>query len=469
MARGSFCGTHFGGRGRSAAAMKECDIVVIGAGVAGLAAAGELARGGFYVRVIEARGRVGGRVWTVRPRGWSGPVELGAEFIHGGNDALWAVVKRARVKTRRTPGKHWLAREDGIEAAHDIAERIARVTEQIAAKRMTGWSFARFLKRAARDLERDDRELAASFVEGFEAAPMDEMSAAALEGESPDDAEQFIVPDGYESVVQQLAEEAVAAGAEFWLESAVTRVRWTRGGVSARVRTSDGGEEMSARAAVVTLPIGVWQAGAVKFEPALRAKERAAAGIGNGQVVRMTWRLEARRWRALRTKARKPAGTTRFGFIHSRVAGVPVWWSLTDAPVLTGWAGGPAAEALSKVSDAEVRRRAEESLAKLLGVSAAAVRGVVRDAQMHRWDRDAWSRGAYSFTKAGHEAAAGKLREPVRGTLFFAGEATADGEEVGTVHGALSSGLRAAREVADFCGRAGRKQRGEKLQAPEKV
>lgn len=435
---------HFVERRRSAKAMKECDVIVIGAGVAGLAAAGELARERFYVRVLEARERVGGRVWTVHPRGWNGPVELGAEFIHAGNKALWAVVRKAKLKTQLTPGKHWLGREEGIEAAHDLAERIAGVTGQIDAKRMKGWSFAKFLRRAAKDVEREDRELAASFVEGFEAAPMDEMSAASLEGESPDDAEQFIVPDGYEGVVNQLAEEAVVAGVEFWLESVVTRVRWRSGGVAVRLR---GGEELSARAAVVTLPIGVWQAGAVTFEPALRAKTRAAAGIGNGQVVRMTWRLDARRWRALRAKARKPAGTMRFGFIHSRVAGVPVWWSLTNAPVLTGWAGGPAAMALSKASGAEVRRRAEESLAILLGVSTAAVRGVMRDVQTHRWDRDEWSRGAYSFTKAGQDAAAARLRAPVRGTLFFAGEATADGEEVGTVHGALSSGLRAAEEV----------------------
>ena len=67
--------------------------------------------------------------------------------------------------------------------------------------------------------------------------------------------------------------------------------------------------------------------------------------------------------------------------------------------------------------------------------------------ETHNWSRDPFSRGAYSFIVAGQENAAEKLRQPVQDTLFFAGEATADGEEIGTVHGALASGLRAAEEA----------------------
>ena len=69
------------------------------------------------------------------------------------------------------------------------------------------------------------------------------------------------------------------------------------------------------------------------------------------------------------------------------------------------------------------------------------------------WTNDPFSRGAYSFTAAGEDGTAAKLRRAVKGTLFFAGEATAEGAEVGTVHGALSSGLRAAAEVRRALGR----------------
>ncbi|QYM80106.1 FAD-dependent oxidoreductase [Horticoccus luteus] len=424
--------------------MKDCDVIVIGAGVAGLAAAGGIARDGWHVRVIEARDRVGGRVWTIRPRGWCEPVELGAAFVHGGNAALWAAMRRAKMATRRTPGKHWLGNVDGIEATNDLSRRIVGVTQRIDAQRMRGWSFARFLKTVAGDVSADDRMLTESFVEGFEAASLDEMSAASLAGESPDDAEQFIVPGGYDGLVQQLAEEAVGAGAEFELKEEVTDVRWRKGDVAVRLR---GGDMRRARAVVVTLPIGVWHQGSVTFAPRLRAKERAAARIGNGQVVRLTLRLDVGRWRALRARGRAPAGRLGFGFIHSRIAGVPVWWSMTKTPVLTGWAGGPAASVLRGATDGEVRQRAEQSLATLLGVPVTALRGAVRGIKLHRWDRDPWSGGAYSFVRAGGEGAARALRAVVQETMFFAGEATAEGEEVGTVHGALGSGVRAAEEV----------------------
>jgi monoamine oxidase len=170
--------------------------------------------------------------------------------------------------------------------------------------------------------------------------------------------------------------------------------------------------------------------------------------VGWGQVVKVTLRFDARRWKALRKVARVPAGQSKFGFVHSREAGVPVWWSLTTEPVLTGWAGGPAAIALARRSDAQVFQRALRTLGILLGTPAARLHAAVRDWQLHRWDRDPFSRGAYSFTAAGQDEAPAAFRRPVQATLFFAGEATADGEEVGTVHGALSSGGLAAKEAA---------------------
>ena len=77
------------------------DVLVIGGGVAGLAAAGELGRKGFSVTLLEARDRLGGRVWTLRPRGWPVPVELGAEFVHAGNKPLWNRLRRHRLRAER--------------------------------------------------------------------------------------------------------------------------------------------------------------------------------------------------------------------------------------------------------------------------------------------------------------------------------------------------------------------------------
>ncbi|MEO6569096.1 MAG: FAD-dependent oxidoreductase, partial [Opitutaceae bacterium] len=92
-------------------------------------------------------------------------------------------------------------------------------------------------------------------------------------------------------------------------------------------------------------------------------------------------------------------------------------------------------------------RRPDPHLARMLGASKTALSRAVNGWETHNWSSDPFSRGAYSFTAAGRDEAAANLRKPVRETLFFAGEATADGEEAGTVHGALASGVRAAQEI----------------------
>jgi monoamine oxidase len=423
-------------------------VIVLGGGVAGLAAAGELARRGFDVTLLEARDRLGGRVLTLHPRGWPDPVELGSQFVHAGNDAMWRILKKHRLGTRKVPERHWQFREQRIEQIDDVAERIGRVTSDIKPRRMRGWSFARFMHARGKTFAAAERELAMGFVEGFEAALPEKMSAAAVAGETLEDDEQFMLPGGYDRVVAALARELPRDRVRVALETAATRVEWKRGAV----RVWAGREELSASAVVIALPLGVLQArppqrGAVAFDPPLRAKQSIIAKMGTGHVIRLMLRLDARRWQALLPEPLRRASRGGFGFVHSREAGVPVWWSLDSAPIVTGWAGGPAALALAPRSKCGIFEKALSSLSHVLGARKKDVRAAVLAWETHNWSRDPFSRGAYSFTVAGAEDAAEKLREPVQGTLFFAGEATADGEEVGTVHGALASGLRAAEEV----------------------
>ena len=267
-----------------------------------------------------------------------------------------------------------------------------------------------------------------------------------------DEAHQYAVPAGYDRVISKLADDCVRNGVGIRKGALVRSVRWRRSQVRVTSHNPGSGAftECAALAAVVTLPVGVLKArgsGSVRFEPELKRKRGLIEKMEMGDVVRMAVRFHPAAWRRLVPKLLLKEGAKGFGFIHSSARGVPVWWSLSDRPILIGWAGGPAAKALLKVPLSARVRMAERSLAEILEAPLAQVRGAVADWQTHDWSHDPFSRGAYSFTGAGGDDCARKLGLPVRGTLFFAGEATAEGAEVGTVHGALASGLRASREV----------------------
>lgn len=424
------------------------DAIVIGGGVAGLAAAAKLARGKLTVALLEARDRLGGRVLTMRRAGWPRGAELGPEFVHGGNPELWRLLRRHRIKTRPAAAAHWRWSSAGLQRIADVAAAIEGVTDRIEERRMRGRSFAEFLRRSGAAISTEDRELAAGFVEGFEAAPLDRMSASAMAGQTLDEDEQFLLPGGYDRVVAALEDELPAGQVEVFRATVVRSIEWRRGSVT--VKTSRG--LFTAHAAVVTLPLGVLQAragqrGAVPFQPRLRSKESAVARMGVGHVIRIVLRLDARAWKKLVPASLRAEAGNGFGFIHSRAGGVPVWWSLANDSVITGWAGGPAASALGGKPPRAIFERALTTLAQLWSVPKTALRRATRDWATHNWIRDPFSRGAYSFTAVGADDTAEKLRAPVQNTLFFAGEATADGEEIGTVHGALASGTRAAKEV----------------------
>lgn len=141
--------------------------------------------------------------------------------------------------------------------------------------------------------------------------------------------------------------------------------------------------------------------------------------------------------------------TRRHGFFHAPRLSIPTWWTLSPlrSRYLVGWTGGPAAEALSRLREEEVFRHAVESLGRIFKRSRRSLEEQVESWRVQDWQREPFTRGGYCVIPAGAVDAMEALARPVQGTLFFAGEAThLEGEE-GTVHGALATGIRAAREL----------------------
>jgi monoamine oxidase len=169
-----------------------------------------------------------------------------------------------------------------------------------------------------------------------------------------------------------------------------------------------------------------------------------------GSVVRITLRLSERFWAS--EWYAKQIGTQELdtaSFVHTNDEQFPIWWTSypVTAPLMVGWHGGPGAHALAQLASEQIEDAAINALSRQFRIPLRRMRGLVEAAWMHDWIHDPFSRGAYSYQTVGGVGAPDLLARPLRGTLFFAGEATAAEGETGTVNGAIASGKRAAAEV----------------------
>ncbi|MDQ3908108.1 MAG: FAD-dependent oxidoreductase [Acidobacteriota bacterium] len=444
----------------------RADVLIIGAGAAGLAAARDIAAAGLRVVVVEARERVGGRIFTLREGESETPVELGAEFIHGRPRETLDLVKSAGLTLRPVSGRHWHVRGGELTKSSEFWSRLEEINKRM--ERATGrdHSFEQFLETEARDEPEEVKQIARLYVEGFHAARAERVGVQGLNRtnraeEEIDGDEQSRINEGYDRVARWLRESAQASGAEFLLNAVVEDVRWSRGRVELRGTTRqgmpDGGRSFKCEASrlVVTLPLGVLQAregerGAVRFEPALTAKREAAMRLAMGNVVRVVLRFREPFWERLNLVAGgERADLSRLGFIHDPRARLPTWWTQSPlrAPLLVGWAGGSRADALPTGGADDLREQVLASLRAIFRVPQSLVEDSLAASFMHDWRVDPFARGAYSYVPVGGLEALERLAEPVEGTIFFAGEATNTEGHWGTVHGAISTGLRAAGEV----------------------
>ncbi|MGH7529727.1 MAG: flavin monoamine oxidase family protein [Gemmatimonadales bacterium] len=443
----------------------DADVLILGAGAAGLAAARDLSHAGLRVIVVEGRDRLGGRILTVHDPRAPVPLELGAEFVHGVAPATFAVAAAARLMVVELPDTHEVASRGRLRLLPDFWQTLEAMHRDVArrvSRRRGDFPVSEYLRSASMPAQR--RALLQDFVEGYHAAHPERLSArafaaAAAEAGDPAARRQFRIASGGDALVQWLRDGLDPERSEVRLSTIAEVLEWRRGAVRLAARTAlgHGTAPLAARVAVVTLPHAVLRAGALRFVPALAAKQRALDRLETGQIFKIVLRFRRAFWqddaflRARRgARGRRAAGTSAaLHFLHAPGAALPTWWTAlpAQAPVLTGWVGGAKAEALL-AREPDVRlHQALTALAVALGVSRSLVERELDAWVSHDWRSDVFSRGAYTYPAVGGAAAPRALARPVEQTIFFAGEAT-DGDQIGTVAGALDSGHRAAREAA---------------------
>ncbi len=416
-------------------------ILIIGAGAAGIAAARRLRELGYEARILEARGRVGGRAWTAEIEG--NPIDLGAAWIHGTRGNVMAQIARSRGhRVQRTA--HGRARVvDGAGRSVDAAGLFRHFFRWLAAAEADapdGVSLAEHLEDWLRNgqgvVESPDelRRFFSRFMEQWLGGGTDAISARDWNADEDLPGGDGLLVNGYGTLLSEFARDL-----DIQLDWPVAEVALS--GVGVRVTAVDGRVE-EGEAVIVTLPLGVLKAGSVRFDPELpRAQRRVIERMGYGALEKVVACFDAPFWGEEHHLATLPA---------SEIEPWASFYPLTPyghGAVLVAFTGGPASAELHRWSDDRVIDSLCQTLERLGPVPTRP--RIVRT----RWLEDPYSRGSYSFPSIhSNPSDYDRLSRPHADRILFAGEATHRAHPA-TVHGAYTSGIREAERLANRAAR----------------
>jgi monoamine oxidase len=410
--------------------MSEFDVVVIGAGAAGLAAARRIATAPLSLHVLEARDRAGGRGWTVKDS--SGlPIELGCGWLHSADVNEWCIIAAtlgfALDRTRPQWRTQW--RNLGFPPADhdDFRATLERFWDRLDAggdteKDVAGDTF----------LEPGGRwngliNAISTYMNGVE---LDGLSARDF-WRYRDTGINWRVVEGYGTLIASLADEL-----DISFECPAETI--DHGGRRIRIATPRG--DIEARAVIVTVPTDVLAAGVPRFAPELSDKIAAAHALPLGIADKVYLRLTGGEDIPKDAHLYGAIDRVDTGSYHLRPLG---------RPLVEGYFGGEFARELEREGEAGFANFAIDQLAALMGND---IRKRLELIAASNWVRDPWARGSYSRARPGHADAREVLAATVDQRLFFAGEACSR-EDFSTAHGAYRSGVVAAEQaISALCG-----------------
>jgi monoamine oxidase len=435
----------------------KTDVIIIGAGAAGLACAARLTRAGKSVLLLEARDRIGGRIFTRHEPYLACPIELGAEFIHGHAPLTRTLLSGAGIASVDAAAQRWVLKDGRLTQADDWFADVITALGASTALGQADMSFDELLERHLTQLTPEQRAAARRMAEGFDAADTARASARAIvrewTGDALSDSPQSRPQGGYAGLLAALMAQMDASHLTLRLQCPVQEVHWSHQGVRVRARLLGQPFEATAPQAIVTLPLALLQdESAVGFFPPLTHKRAAMAGLATGSVIKVLLRFATPFWEDLAAGRYRDAS-----FFIAPGTQLPTFWTPAPlrAPLLVAWTAGPRALALSggSADGAHLVPPILAGLESLFGAEAR-IADRLEAYYCHDWQHDPYARGAYSYVLTGGTGARAALAQPLEDTLFFAGEATDVEDESGTVAGALASGTRAAAEVLQLSLRA---------------
>lgn len=407
------------------------DVVIVGAGAAGMSAARTLTQAGISVVVVEAADRVGGRAWTESAT-LGQPFDHGCSWISGSNTNPFTPIARAGgftlvdhtdangvlyVGDKRANSSQWNAYNRAWGAIEGALSEAGRAGKDVAASSVI-------------PADMDFAGVVQSWVGAMDyGVEFDQISTADY-WNSGDSQPSYIVREGLGSVVATLAQDQPIV-----LSTPVTTIDWSGEGVV--VETTAG--SIRAKACLITVSTGVLNAGAIRFTPELPVqKQEALAGLPMGLLAKIPLQFDG----------------ARFGFGENDWL---TYWVPNDMPAeacyfvtwpfgydyMQGHVGGAFGWELSKAGPDAAVDFALGEVVKIVGSDARKhfVKGTLTD-----WAANPHTFGAYAAALPGQFGARAILAEPLADRLYFAGEAVAIGQSA-LVSGAYNSGRKTAQDI----------------------
>ncbi len=424
---------------------QETDVLIIGAGAAGLMAALTLTRASKRVTILEARNRCGGRIYTINNECFK-EAELGAEFVHGDLPVTLNLLKEAGINYYPSAGEMWhykkgrFSRDGTINDDWELLiNKLNELKEDV--------TISDFLKKEFQDEKHKALgDAVKNFAAGYDTADPDKASSFALreEWQNEDDGAQHRVEGGYSSMIKYMENECRAAGGSIILGSVVKEIQWQSGTV--KVTTSDGSVYKSDKV-LVALPLGILQAVDIKnkvyFNPPIPEQSKALQDMGFGAIIKILLKFKDVFW-----EQAKGIDLQNMSFILSEEV-IPTWWTQVprQSNILTGWLGGPKAAGMKSALNKELLSLSLQSLASIFKLDQQWLKDKLIDYEVVNWTTDPFTLGSYAYDTIEASASRSLLENAVEETIYFAGEYLYKGPAMGTVEAALTSGMNVANKI----------------------